>query len=956
MIRETGNLSRFFSLFLCVGLLVSCMPAQVKAQRHSHITVQIGQPAVWSMNQAHYLLANMHDETGKVKSVKLDDLDPNETNASRLEFLRTFFGVQASYDQIRATEDRIKLNDYQQELAQQQKAQTQREAKIAERDVLADDLRRIDKQLAALTEEKNKLNGNPTPSPADKERVMQIDAELNALNREKAAKTSKKADLQADIDGLKGEAEKDVKPPTLSPSPFTNEQGKLPDLSFNDKAVLDPTVKAEFIKKFLGTQSNLGAQIKLDNHINMQYEIIAKQLTLLRDEVSPDERVIFLELPSSIYSVDEESNDYIVQVEWKIEGYSDTEKTSTSPTTESYALAVTQKSRAEKRNEVLTLDNIATPEKPVQQNGKLKVRTLDIIPRQSALNVNSFHATVKQKSFLALFNFLIGFAGKVEYQRQKELYDQFIQQELFASGYGKGRETFGWTFGPMPGTRRIAPGQRTTYAVLAVPRQALSLKLTASAKAFKKDDSPKEKDLVTTASLKITEATIDELRKERIEEIKREADESRRKLSPDDAQKLDEVKQKLAADLMALSADSLKVRRLLNQEFRSESELVSALYSAVENPQQAEQFKSLLLRFAQRDNSFVIAIPNERTAGFQVDSVNYVPVVPGEKATVILGGSFSPQLGILVNGKRLPHTTTIARPDLLPPPQTVKTTSGGNGGQGGAGEAAKDNSRVIQGEYEIVNSNEVIISFSMDSSFVGTPIITLTTPERTSPINFFPLTINYRNASQSLQELCTTEPMFTKPFLQTDAPVVRVLNNGANNHNYYLEVRLKGEGFRPTAEVWANDKRIPTRWKQVRKIMGQEMQSFIQVNPLLINYLEQLDKNGKPNREELDALIERFASVFSQEHIIQDDDFDNFQETLNEFLGKTHTGAVFTAQNKSDLETRLNGVTDYTIQKSTTSYFIRFHTTGVPGDKVFLHLRQTDRQNFQEKDFEFTLP
>ena len=38
----------------------------------------------------------------------------------------------------------------------------------------------------------------------------------------------------------------------------------------------------------------------LDNFVQMQYEIVAKQLTTMRDEVGQGQRVVFLELPTSI--------------------------------------------------------------------------------------------------------------------------------------------------------------------------------------------------------------------------------------------------------------------------------------------------------------------------------------------------------------------------------------------------------------------------------------------------------------------------------------------------------------------------------------------------------------------------------------------------------------------------------------------------------------------------------
>ncbi|HKU75698.1 MAG TPA: hypothetical protein VJR02_17430 [Pyrinomonadaceae bacterium] len=53
----------------------------------------------------------------------------------------------------------------------------------------------------------------------------------------------------------------------------------------------------------------------------MQYENFAKQLTLLRDELGPGERLLFLEMPQTINVAHHEANDKWAQSWWKIAGY-----------------------------------------------------------------------------------------------------------------------------------------------------------------------------------------------------------------------------------------------------------------------------------------------------------------------------------------------------------------------------------------------------------------------------------------------------------------------------------------------------------------------------------------------------------------------------------------------------------------------------------------------------------
>ena len=118
-----------------------------------------------------------------------------------------------------------------------------------------------------------------------------------------------------------------------------------------------------------------------------------------------------------------------------------------------------------------------------------RVRTVDIIPHQSSLNVNDVQETVKSNFFSGAFSFLFGLGARTSFQRQRDQFEQFLHQELYASGFGKGDTLFGWTFGPLPGTKRVAPGLRTTFAALIVPARADSLTLRARGCFFHREDN-----------------------------------------------------------------------------------------------------------------------------------------------------------------------------------------------------------------------------------------------------------------------------------------------------------------------------------------------------------------------------------------------------------------------------------------------------------------------------------
>lgn len=108
------------------------------------------------------------------------------------------------------------------------------------------------------------------------------------------------------------------------------------------------------------------------------------------------------------------------------------------------------------------------------------VRVVDVVPRQSSLNVNDVKLRTNESYFGVALSLLFGFGASAKYKREREQFSQFVQQELYSSGFGKGSREFGWTYTPMPGASRLMPGVRTTYAIVVVPREANSLILESS--------------------------------------------------------------------------------------------------------------------------------------------------------------------------------------------------------------------------------------------------------------------------------------------------------------------------------------------------------------------------------------------------------------------------------------------------------------------------------------------
>jgi hypothetical protein len=777
---------RFIIIGLCVSLLLPFLPRQAAADDGPRIIIDIGQPAIWSLGQAHYLLARMHRTNNKLntKFPQPDDLDANKIAATRIEALRSSLGVEAQFDQSMAVKNEMSLRRFRESEARRETASADLHARRADLPQVNTDLLDMNEQIAVLEEEdrqsteaRNRSTPPAPPTAEDNDRKK----EIVRLKVKRDRKVEERTELKSQITSLTTTSDTATPAPTLETPALTTTTPTLPN----------PDTFKDFTKKAIeeAGKPDLSASMKLDNFVQMQYEIISKQLTLLRDEVGPDDRVVFLELPASIYTVDKKADDYVAQVEWEVENVCDKEP---PPEIQEQVIrdillkegkdkdeaddilmridkardaiierrarevmrqdAVAQTSLSELSNELnridateatkkdriaqeektllkkfiekerekvraddrygkssapypITLDMIKEYEKKPEGRcmavDREKVRAIDIIPRQSALNVNERHAVVKETMFLAAFKFLVGFAGKVNFQRQRELYEQFVQQQTFASGYGKGDDRFGWTYGPQPGTRRIAPGQRTTFAVLVVPRNTLAVRLKAQSKFYKRNKSPQDPD-------------------------------------KDDVMTSKEV-------------------------------------------------------------NYLLSVPGKRTQEFWVDGVSYTPVKKGRRVTAVIEGNyFSPQLGILVNGVPLEPVISVSR------------------AAGGDEEADVQNADSVVGEYEITNSRQIILSFKMGDDYVGTPNITFTSPEKTTPINFFDIKINHHSGLRDLQEQSVLEPMFMDEFnvgkkLEpvsvtdvcsniTDPLVLKKIKDG-----HFGLARFTGQGLRPDAEIAINN-------------------------------------------------------------------------------------------------------------------------------------------------------
>src|SRR5258708_26481272 len=153
--KKAGDASRHaVVIYLCSTLMVSLVPRPAEA-RETPVKIEIGQPAVWSLGQAHYLLASMHERNRQI-STRLpteDQLDPNRANASQIDALRSALGVEVQFDQAMGVKNQVTLDQTRQQASRQSGAQSQLAARRAGPDPIQRRISNLNEQIAVLEEQ-----------------------------------------------------------------------------------------------------------------------------------------------------------------------------------------------------------------------------------------------------------------------------------------------------------------------------------------------------------------------------------------------------------------------------------------------------------------------------------------------------------------------------------------------------------------------------------------------------------------------------------------------------------------------------------------------------------------------------------------------------------------------------------------------------------------------------------
>ncbi|MBX9603991.1 MAG: hypothetical protein K2X35_23495 [Bryobacteraceae bacterium] len=652
--------------------LLALIPAVVSSQGsfRGRVRVTFGEPNLWSLEQAQHLLEQRFADNSHLKPTEpsADQLNPNAIHGTRFDALKQALSARVGLDQQiqfqnqlampRIQEDALRRNARLAELttAQQQELEIKRKLATAEarKAPLEKELALLQTRFDAASEENR---------PALMERIVRLSERLAKLSEEIGVLTAEKSAAESQVALLKKVLEDAVDPTTLS----TVSPPGMPS------AATTGLLENALSSKFNPAAPKQSFTNTIDNYLTAQNEAVMKNVTLLRNDPPFQRRVVFAELPHSFHVAGLAKNE-IARVIWTLKGFTRKVRRAQEQSDYEYDL--------ERRRETVLCGEAAEREvgrpilcqpapggergrrlpggsyfrnyeirppsltdflfytlpetyfqfvrEPRQPGSTMQtrritretvapgtVRTLDLVPAQSSLNVNQENYVSREISLAGLLKWMVpGLGAQIDYHRQRQAYEEFLQSALFASAFGKGEAKFGWTFAPNPGTTSISPGVKTTYAVFEVPESAITLHLSASFCTYPSGN-------------------------------------------------------------------------------RRESEICQQSNAQTEH--------------------FVLPIPARQQYGFYVTEISYHPVEPGQRQVVrLLGEHFSRLTGVLVAGVPLKRSINITAAEV----KTERRLE------------LRADSRAIEGEYEILNSREMVLAFRMPPTFVGTPSIIISSPAR----------------------------------------------------------------------------------------------------------------------------------------------------------------------------------------------------------------------------------
>lgn len=524
--------------FLCIFVAGSCSSINRSPVEPSDVYISVDKPRHWTLDDAHYLISGVHRRARSLEVETPKNMDPNAFNSSRLEFIQTAVSAAVSMDEVVGKQNEVAETNLNNQLQDAQLARAEEVRLKAERETLRNEQLEAAKAAALAS-------NNTATLQAEYDRIQSIinlkQARVDQLSATDAVTVARRATLSAEIEaheielanakaGLQsstaiqanadankaaidtriGQIETDltaaatdqtVPAVTLQQANTANLLGPSPEAGPVSSALTDTIIKT--IAEDPAFQATILPSFNfsdgMEKYIDSENQLLARQLTLLRNEVGGDETIVFMQLPHTIHSARKVSKDRYVQVQWKVEDYctiNPYEKvrrdfnilgrdslmhefsTETELSRDKYRDELRRISSKDEYLKAACSENTESPKGVKSAKGEIVA--WDLIPTSNAYNVADFSLQESELSLGLIFSRLTGFGAQGRFNRRRQFFEQFATQEVFASAYGQGSDTFGWVLGPKPGSDRVSSGSKTTYAALIVPKRATAVRLKGS--------------------------------------------------------------------------------------------------------------------------------------------------------------------------------------------------------------------------------------------------------------------------------------------------------------------------------------------------------------------------------------------------------------------------------------------------------------------------------------------
>lgn len=413
------------------------LPTRRTSEADTWGDIRIAQPKIWQFERVSALLDGLLRDVEGISLGDVTQLDPSQQNAAALKFIQSALEVGVQYDQAAAVNNANTLSNYN-ELHAAQSQQLQQYNNYMQ--TLTSERDRLAAQYAASSNEVNSLTALKAAGPLTDTQTKQLE---EAASRQATTQASL-ASVNSLISGA-GAAPTLTAPPTVTGTSVQGPASGSPMSStlsgFSDVLKNLPD----------GVQKNLSAALqspsypatkRLDNFITLLYERLAREISVLQDDLTRDpENVAFLlQFDVSLYP-SKKAKDHVARVEFDLD----------CPGCKVYSL----------------------------------------YPGQSSYNLANYSGSSKRTTLWGNVLTLFGFGVSASYRRQTDMLQGSLVQSVYTSGFqngvlsepqgapihtgdridaNKAEQSFGWYYGAAPFEQVVTPGIRTTFAMITVPR------------------------------------------------------------------------------------------------------------------------------------------------------------------------------------------------------------------------------------------------------------------------------------------------------------------------------------------------------------------------------------------------------------------------------------------------------------------------------------------------------